>query len=478
MRNDLIIHQDIAFERAILSALCQFGLDAYIDIDFITSDTFTDQTNQILFECIKETIVGGGNPDLSTILSQSIKMGFDSIISKDSEISYIRSLFAFPVHKDNISHYASKLTKLKIIRDGERVLSACKQRLESLTGDEDIGKIVGSIEGPISELTAAIYNSSNNKPEVITKDLVSYVDNIISNPRTMMGISTGIPALDISIGGGLRKGGVTVISARYKVGKSTTGIQMGLDIAVRDNIPVLLLDTEMDYASQKNRFIANYCLVDVNDLTTGKINTEQYERIKKAANIFDSLKISHLNISGQSFDTALSMARQWIYREVGFNEEGKANDCLLVYDYLKMTGTDGLKDLQEYQIMGFQMTALHNFCSKYHIPCLSFVQLNRQGDISQSDRIAWLCTSHVKFEEKSPEEQTDDVNAGIIPPYNRKLTPTDSRYGPCLEPGDYINIRMRGEYAKLEVGPTRNELLKQSTANIEIPDIDTVGEDS
>jgi replicative DNA helicase len=472
-----VINQDLAFERALLAAFCQFGLEAYIDVDFVTMDTFTDQTNQILFECLKATMIDGGKPDLSTILSKSVSMGFDGLISKDEEIAYIRSLYNFPVHKDNISYYATKLTKLKIIRDGRKTLESCRGRLDMFTGEEDIGEIMSSLEGPISDLVAQVYNTSTQKPERITKDLKEYVDGLIADPHEMMGLSTGIEALDRSIGGGLRKGGVTLISARYKVGKSTMGLQIAANVA-RQSIPVLILDTEMDYGSQKNRFIANHCDINVNRLASGNVTEHEYYSVGLKQDEFNSLDIFHLNVSGCSFDTILSMARQWIYREVGFNDEGKAKDCLVVYDYLKMTSEDGLNDsMKEYQIMGFQMTALHNFCVKYMVPCLSFVQLSRTGDIAQSDRIAWLCTSHTKFEEKSPEEQVDDVAAGIVPPYNRKLTPIVSRYGPCMDPGDYINIRMKGEFAKIEVGPTRNDL--QTAQNPpQVPDIATVGEDT
>lgn len=470
-------HADLAFERALLSSFLQFGLESFVDVDYITAESFTDQTNQILFECIRATMVEGGRPDLSTILSKSVTMGFNDLISKDNEIAYIRALYNFPVHKDNIRHYAEKLIKLKILRDGAKTLEACHARLGEFSGNEDLGDIISSLEGPISDLVSQVYNSSNNKPELLTKDVLEYVNGLVDNPHEMMGLSTGIGALDKAIGGGLRKGGVTLLSARLKVGKSTMGLQIGVNVASK-NLPVLLLDTEMDYNSQKNRFIANYCNINVNRLAEGLISHDEYYRVEQAAAHFDSLNIFHINVSGSSFETILSLARQWIYKEVGFNEEGKAKDCLVIYDYLKMTSDDGLNDsMKEYQIMGFQMTALHNFCVKYMVPCLSFVQLGRGGDIAQSDRIAWLCTSHTKFEEKSPEEQADDISMGIVTPYNRKLTPIVSRYGPGLSPGDYINIRMKGEFAQIEVGPTRNELFKNSQP-IQVPDIAAVGTDS
>ena len=43
---------DLASERAVLAALCQYGLDAYLEVDFISSDDFTDSMNALIFECV------------------------------------------------------------------------------------------------------------------------------------------------------------------------------------------------------------------------------------------------------------------------------------------------------------------------------------------------------------------------------------------------------------------------------------------
>ena len=121
--------------------------------------------------------------------------------------------------------------------------------------------------------------------------------------------------------------------------------------------------------------------------------------------------------------------------------------------------------MQEYQALGFLISGLHNFCIKYDLPCLSFVQLNRDGItkestdvISGSDRLLWLCTNFTLFKVKSEEEQADDIEAGMSYSYNRKLVPLLARHGGCLEEGDYINVYMQGEYARLTEGPTRNKL--------------------
>ena len=84
--------------------------------------------------------------------------------------------------------------------------------------------------------------------------------------------------------------------------------------------------------------------------------------------------------------------------------------------------------------MGFQISRLTDFCKEFDFPCLAFVQLNQQNNISQSDRLRWLCHSFGAYEKKKPEEATDDGPQGG----NRKLTLLDTRYGPGVDEGDYI----------------------------------------
>ena len=174
-----------------------------------------------------------------------------------------------------------------------------------------------------------------------------------------------------------------------------------------------------------------------------------------------------MSIAGQPFENILSIMRKWVYQEVGFDENGRTKDCLIVYDYLKLMGSESISSsMQEYQVLGFQITQLHNFCVKYDVPCLSFVQLNRDGItkestdvVSGSDRLIWLCTSFSIFKLKSDEEIADDTDENG----NRKLVPIVARHGAGLDDGDYINMNMFGKFGKLVEGQTRNELRTKST---------------
>jgi replicative DNA helicase len=469
MKNNL---EDLASERAVLAALCQYGLDCYLEIDFVDADHFTDDMNQLLFHCIYKSVSENAKVELASILSAANSLGVHESINNKQEISFIRSLFNFPIHKENAKSHAVKIAKLKLARDLKKTLSACQKDLDATNGDEDVMDLISKVEAPILDATADIYQSSNKKTEIIGEDIDDYIEFLSENVSDNVGIPTGFPRYDAAIGGGLRRKCVDLVAARPKVGKSMFGDAVAMNVSSL-GIPVLMLDTEMSKEDHLNRMLANLSGVDINKISTGKFteNPLEKEKVEKAAEKLKEIPYHYISIAGQPFENILAIMRKWIYQHVGFDEAGVTNDCLIVYDYLKLMGSEGISSsMQEYQVLGFQITQLHNFMVKYDVPCLSFVQLNRDGItkestdvVSGSDRLIWLCTSFSIFKMKSEEEVAEDrVENG-----NRKLVPVVSRHGEGLDDGDYVSMKMFGKIGRLEEGMTRNELHNSARAREE-----------
>lgn len=474
--------EDLASERAVLAALCQYGLDAYLDIDFIDSRSFTDPINQLIFDCIYKSISENTQVELSSILSAANNLGVAEQINNKDEIAFIRSLFNFPIHKSNVGVYAAKIAKLKLARDLLQTLRACEKELGNVTGEEDIIDIISKIEEPLLDATGDIYQSSSKKTQTLGEGLDEYLEYVSNNVSDFVGIPSGFPAYDTAIGGGLRRKCVDLVAARPKVGKSMFGDAVALHVASKLNIPVLMLDTEMSKEDHYNRILANLSGVEINNISTGKFSENEIEKEKvlTAAKKLKEIPYHYISIAGESFENILSQTRKWIYQHVGFDENGKTKDCLIVYDYLKLMGSEGISAaMQEYQVLGFQITKLHNFTVKYDVPCLAFVQLNRDGitkestdAVSGSDRLIWLCTSFSIFKLKSDEEKaTDGTNNG-----DRKLVPVVSRHGEGLDDGDYISMKMHGRYGRIEQGLTRNEIHENNKVRQEGFETDNIDE--
>lgn len=465
--------EDLAAERAVLAGLCQYGLDCYLEIDFVDADHFSNEMNQIIFHCIHKSISENAKVELASILSAANNLGVYEAIHNKDEIAFIRSLFNFPIHQENVQSHAAKIAKIKLARDLKQTLKACEKELNSITGDEDLIDLISRVEEPILDATADVYQASNKHTEVLGEDIDEYLTYLSENVSDTVGIPTGFDRYDLAIGGGLRRKCVDLIAARPKIGKSMFGDAVALNVATKLNIPVLMLDTEMSKEDHLNRMLANFSGVEINKVATGKFNENEIEKEKvhDAAEKLKSIPYHYLSIAGQPFEHILGIMRKWIYQHVGFDGEGRTKDCLIVYDYLKLMGSESITNvMQEYQVLGFQITKLHNFCVKYDVPCLSFVQLNRDGItrestdvVSGSDRLIWLCTSFSIFKMKSDEEIAEDS----IEHGNRKLVPVVARHGSGLDDGDYISIKMFGNIGKIEEDETRNEIHRNARARSE-----------
>ena len=126
--------KDVAAERAVLAGLCQYGLDAYLQVDFLKADSFTDDMNKLIFDCIYKTISQNATVELSSILSVANDLGVAEQINSREEIGFIRSLFNFPIAQENISLYGSKVAKLKLARDLAKTLEVCQKDRRAFAG--------------------------------------------------------------------------------------------------------------------------------------------------------------------------------------------------------------------------------------------------------------------------------------------------------------------------------------------------------
>jgi replicative DNA helicase len=462
----MMILSDSAAERAVLSGICSYGEESYLDIaDIIQDTTFTIDSNTIIFKCLKTICEREQKPsiDIATIFSVAEELGFSHILSKKEEAQHLKAIIDFPVNKENVRKFAAKIRKLEIARLLRKQLELAQEKILDVNGSESIGSILGIAEDTVFNFTNLL-NDGDNNPSSFGHNLDEYLKHLEENKIDQVGIPTGFPVYDKSIGGGLRKGTVNIIAARPKVGKTLLSDNIGFNVA-QLGIPTLNMDTEMNKEDHIHRTLAMMSEVDISNIETGKFaeTPDKKGKVQQAATKLKQLKMFHKSIAGKPFEDQLAIMRRWIVKEVGLNDDGSAKDCVIFYDYLKLMDTSGMtQDLKEYQVLGFMMTSLHNFAVRYKVPIVAFMQLNRDGitkestdTASGSDRIIWLCSNFSIFKRKSPEEIAEDGPDNG----NRKLIPLISRHGGGLDDNDYINCYMKGWCAKITEGRTRLEIL-------------------
>lgn len=468
----MTILSDPSAERAVLSGICKYGDEAFLDVvDILQESTFTIDSNAIIYKCLKKICESETRStiDIASIYSVAQELNLSHILNKKEEVQHLRAILDFPVACENVRKFAAKIRKLEIGRLLRQQLELAQDKILDITGAEPVSSIIGLAEDTIFNFTSLL-NDTDSGPQTIGSDIEEYIKNLEENKVDQVGIPTGFPIYDEAIGGGLRKGTINVIGARPKTGKTLLSDNMGVNIA-KLGIPVLNMDTEMNKEDHINRILAMTTEIGISQIETGKFaeSTDTKSKIEKASSELKNLKLYHKSIAGKPFEDQLAIIRRWIVKDVGLNDNGTAKDCVVFYDYLKLMDSAGIsQDMKEYQLLGFMMTSLHNFAVRYQIPVVAFIQLNRDGitkestdSASGSDRIIWLCSNFTIFKRKSDEEIAEDgLSNG-----NRKLLPLISRHGSGLDDNDYINCHMKGWCAKIVEGQTRLELVNNKPAS-------------
>ena len=282
---------DVASERAVLAGIFRFSSDAYLDTaDIIDENTFTINTNIVLYKCFKKIFKHDENSkiDLASIYATANELGLSYILEKPSEIQHIKSISVFPVELSNVRKFAAKIRKLQIGRLLCSQLEQSKDKVLGIDGHEPISEILGLVEDSIFNFTSLLHDGNEGTIK-LSSLICEHVQDLIDNPVDQVGISTGFPAWDESVGGGLRRGTINVFGARAKVGKTLIVNNMAWNIAYQD-IPILNFDTEMTHEDQINRSLAMKTHIHFKDIETGQFSKsiDHVERVKGAAKEMES----------------------------------------------------------------------------------------------------------------------------------------------------------------------------------------------
>ena len=443
---------DIA-ERSLIS-ICANHPPSYLDVcKYVSFTDFGRLSNKIIFRAMSELLdEDPSNIDSELVRNKAIELGYENIDDLTSNGEYIEALFIRKVSKRNLNNVTRRVKDLAI----KRALLGVVDDLSELVADNEKTSIdiVSEIERKINDAVVSV--NHDDELGLLGEGFMEWANERADDPKDLVGLSSGLPRWDAAIGGGFRRASISLVAAQKKGFKSGLALNVAKHIAMRQDIPVLYLDTELSGEYQRLRLGASISKVPIDFIETGRWRSrvDYVAKIKEASDVVTNLPIYHTYIGGQPLHRSLSAMRYWLTKYVGRNEDGDFNDCLIIYDYIKLMKESEMGKLTEWQVLGFQATQLHDFVTRYNVPMLLLAQLNRENQIAAADRILWYVSNFSILGHKDQEEvEEDGPIAG-----NMKLRTMLTRYGPGMGFEDYLNLRVQHDRMHLEEGRLKSEL--------------------
>jgi replicative DNA helicase len=252
-------------------------------------------------------------------------------------LAYLNELAVCVPSQANAGRYADAVIDKASRR---AMLSAADQARELALEPGDAGAALDKIETLFAGLRVA--RGSKSVPRV--SDLLEERSahwQALADGTAAGGISTGLPALDHCLGGGLKPGRNLVVAARPSTGKTSLAGQISCHVAKRQH-PVLVLSMEMPAGDLIDRVVANLGQVPLGQLTTGRLTDRAWAGVAEGADAARSLP---LYIDDQPALTLLDIRAK--ARQVQQQAGGLA---LVVVDYLQLAASTGTFDKRHHQI--------------------------------------------------------------------------------------------------------------------------------
>ncbi|WP_342616970.1 replicative DNA helicase [Rhodoferax sp. GW822-FHT02A01] len=252
----------------------------------------------------------------------------------------------------------------------------------------------GAALDKVASLFATIKRSrSASSPVRLGELVVNRLDHwqSLAAGDTLPGVPTGLASLDDALGGGIKPGKVIVLAARPSVGKTSLAGQISLSVASQGHT-VLMLSQEMPAGDLVDRAVANLGAVNLDHLTTGNFENEDWSHVTEAAEAASKIPFY---VDDQPALTLLDIrakARQVQQRD---------GLVLLVVDYLQLCSSPGKFDKRHHQIEEISR-GMKTLAKELGICVMVLSQLNRESDKDEPELV------HLK-ESGAIEEDADVV---------------------------------------------------------------------
>ncbi len=421
-------------ERHVLSGLIK-NPQILADLDrFISDNDFYFSPHPTIYSCLKLTILSGEKVD-RVLLAQKIKNLGISFKNDLDIFDYIGSLCVANVSLEQTISGAKELAKLRILRELDETSKKIQKHITSNVSQE-IDKTIAEIDSIYGQRINSY--TFDNQPEVLHDDILGLIEERGNNPREESGLLTPYPEFN-RMWGGLRAGNLYAIASRPGQGKTTWINHICSETGRINNIPVLLLDTEMSSTEIKFRTAAAMSGVPLWYLETGnwRKNPEYVEKVRKS--LAEKLKtggykVYHYHVANKNIDEICAIVRRWYLQVVG-----RGKPCIIGYDYIKLTGEKVGQNWAEHQAIGVKIDKLKKLSEEISAPLITAIQINRTGESSNkdskdivddssvlalSDRLQWYASFVAIFRAKTDDEVIMDTEAMGT----HKLIPTKTRF--------------------------------------------------
>ncbi len=338
----------------------------------ITAEHFYKEGHRKVFRAIERLHRRGEPMDLVTLTEELRQTGdLESIGS----VPYLIGLADSVPTAAYAESYARIVLEKAVLRD----LIGASGRIMQSAYDQagPIEDVLDQAEQAIFDLATRKRRSSFEGMRTLVTETFADINERFANPNPVSGLRTGFRELDMMTAG-LQPSSLNVLAARPSMGKTAFALTIGLNAALRENVPVGIFSLEMSAVQLVTRMLCSEARVDMSRVRNGQLSERDFQRLADTAGRMSDAKVFIDDNADLTVMELRSRARR-LMAEHGMG--------LLIIDYLQLMSASGRSQSENrQQEISAISRGLKALARELDVPVLVLSQLSRAVEARPNKR--------------------------------------------------------------------------------------------
>lgn len=375
-------------EQAILGSMMIDKEAVYIALEMLEAEDFYKEANQIIYSLIVSLEAKGEPVDMITLTEELHRR---NSVEKVGGVGYIAEVANIVPTAANARHYAEIVAQKALLRKLIRVSTNIANRCYE--DQEDSHELLDSAERMILEI-AGNRNVSGLLPiKQVLSSALEKIEYLANNKGSITGVPSCFTDLD-SMTSGWQPSDLIILAARPAMGKTSFGLNIAQNAAIRGKIPVAIFSLEMSREQLVQRLMSSEAMIDQHKLRTGRLLDDEWVRLTRAAQPLSTAEIFIDDTPAISALELRAKARR-LKAEKGLG--------LIIIDYLQLMQMGKRQENRQQEISEISRS-LKALARELNVPIIALSQLSRAVEQTPDKRPA---LSHLR--ESGALEQDADM---------------------------------------------------------------------
>ena len=430
MANSFDDLKDVAAETAVISSLLNHP-EFILHSDWLKPEHFSQTENSAIYwgisELYKKGITNIDEVNLNNQLSTNKKVKDVMDSHNLSDISKYTELATY-ASRDTLEEYNEVCnTVLSLAYKRKLYVKACEIQRLCFNNDTEVEVTDNKVHRILNALTEEYLVTSELK--TIGEEADQLLQQIIDK-QTEEGFGLPSKYNIFEPFWHFEPGELIVVASRMKSGKSAYVLNEAIDKALK-GIPTVIFDTELTDSMWFVRAVAHLSQVKVRRIKEGKWSIDEKNKIQSAINTLKKLPLVHRYMPVVDINRVYAICKILKYK-MGLQ--------FVCFDYIKGNDTDAFALSNK---LGQITDVLKNeIAGDLGLCVLAACQLNKQNEISSSDKIAMYASTIIMWRYKTPTEIADDGGLDYGNIYTRIYL---NRNGAMQDVDEWMNLNFEGD---------------------------------